>query len=144
MLATVPRSPRRGPILTIVEIEANRFSIPAITSVELGDQQLLDFRQSFVAVSKGNCDELGERLVPVDRALADTHGRIELADLAKLLHLPDELLGIPEGFLAQGSIQQDSIVNAPHRQKGKRHVDDASKRVDDLDDIHVFTVQSIK
>ena len=82
--------------------------------------------------------------MPVDRALADTHGRIELAGLAKLLHLPDELLGIPEGFLAQGSIQQDSIVNAPHRQKGKRHVDDVSKRVDDLDDIHVFTVQSIK
>src|SRR5271157_2479325 len=106
--------------------------------MELGDQQLLDFRQSLVAVSKGDCDELGKRLVPVDRALADTHGRIELAGLAKLLHLLDELLGIPEGFLAQGSIQQDSIVNAPHRKKAKRHIDDVAKRVDDPDDIHVF------
>ena len=33
MLATVPTSPRSGPIRTIVEIEPSRFSIPAITSL---------------------------------------------------------------------------------------------------------------
>ena len=33
MLATVPRRPSKRPIRTIVEIDARRFSIPAITSV---------------------------------------------------------------------------------------------------------------
>ena len=33
MLATVPSSPSNGPMRTIVEIEASRFSIPAMTSV---------------------------------------------------------------------------------------------------------------
>ena len=33
MLATVPSRPSSGPIRTIVEIEASRFSMPAMTSV---------------------------------------------------------------------------------------------------------------
>jgi len=112
--------------------------------MELGDQQLLDLRQSFLAVSKGDRDPLRECLVPVGGALANAHGRVELPGLAKLLHLADKRLGIAEGFLAQGSIEQDSIINAPDREKRERQVDDIAKGVDDPDDIHAFTVQSVE
>jgi hypothetical protein len=33
MLVTVPRSPRSGPIRTIVEIDASQFSMLAVTAV---------------------------------------------------------------------------------------------------------------
>ena len=137
MLATVPSRPSSGPIRTIVEIDARRFSIPAITSVwnsmtmiclTLAIPLSRFFRATAISCASAECHQAGSW----QAATAASNLPAVISSRTRSI----SGAGVGQRLLAEVPVEQDRVVDAPDGQQGQGRVDDVAEGVDDPGDFH--------